>query len=466
MTSSLPTGTGGTGSGITRREAVVAAVVGLAAVPALADPFDKDKKKDAKPSGGNRGGQTPRTPPNATPANQPPPPPAAAVNLDSLVTRGRSKDWICRVTLGIRDASPGLDKPHRPEDIVRQQPLTFNQATILFPVIASSSSHETVIDRVTSVVRLDSRDQKITPQFVDKLPMGSRMGRWDLGKTDARAIEVEVTLPMTTWETVFDEKLAARVSWPPENAYPELAASALGPQLGVNPKLPAVDNLVKDWSEGKDPRSIPPITMAKYFASKVVQNFRASGSGRVGDLQGRFVGLDVRELAEVLKAGRGNEHEIPCILAAVYRAAGLPARLVIGYDLTKTRGSGAGFPRGAASGTDVRTWVEFCVIDRTKKEPTPVWVPVDVVRQQSAGSRAPALDQPWRFFGGIKDLETVLPMAFHFIPPTNVISHGYPLLWGWNTQPSIKAADQSLRFDASSAPRIGNEPIFRRPPER
>lgn len=444
---------------VSRREAglrLVAGAAALAAAPVLGAPLGKDK--DKKPTA------SPGTAP-APSAGAPGPlaGPGVPIALAGLIKRGRTKDWILRCTLSVRDGLAGTPNPVVNPAV---RPLKFDTASILFPVLANSSSHETTVEAVTSVLRLDTREQKLTPEFSDKYPCGARYGRWTLKDVETRAIELEVGLPLTTWETVFDEALALKAAWPPGNSYPALPASALAEQKYCDPKHASVAAMVRDWTEGKPAQAIPPVALAKFFASKVMQGFRVNGSGRRGDLSGQFIGLELREVQETIATGQGNEHEIACVLAAAYRAAGLPARIVIGYDLSKTKGSSAPFPRGGSSGSNVRSWVEFCLMDMTTKEPTPVWVPVDAVRQKGSGSNPPGLDKPWKFFGGIRETEVVLPLAFHYHPPAGVIAHGFPMFWGWITTPELQAADQSLRFDTGSAPRINNQPIFKQPQKK
>jgi hypothetical protein len=79
-------------------------------------------------------------------------------------------------------------------------------------------------------------------------------------------------------------------------------------------------------------------------------------------------------------------------------------------------------------------------------------VPVDPVRARKRSMQMPPFDKPWRYFGTHDELDTILPFAFHFIPPTTVVSYGYAF-WGWFTTPETQIAEHWVRFLAQTAPR-------------
>ena len=138
-----------------------------------------------------------------------------------------------------------------------------------------------------------------------------------------------------------------------------------------------------------------------------------------------------------------------CVLCAAYRNAGLPARTVIGLDVTESKGQDA-ILAGKGKNDRLRSWVEFCLFDEsTGKE---LWVPADPARQRASSNRPPAFDRPWKYFGNNDDLDDVLPLAFQYHPPTTVIAHGSPCLWGWLTTPELQVAEQSMRWLTATTP--------------
>ena len=232
-----------------------------------------------------------------------------------------------------------------------------------------------------------------------------------------------------------DEGLAAGVSWVARgewDGFGEHVAAAMEPSVLIESDDEVVTELVQRWTGG-EPRRVKPYVLAKHLARRVMESYELrdtdEGVGRV--CGGRYVGGPARErwftrrdpvtgesrrefgikpslrpavsefsfnalsgesAAAVARAGRGSEFGIHNLLCAVYRAAGLPARVVLGFD-----------DRGAVSREpmSVVSWVEFFLAQPGTGRGE--WVPVDIVRQEEASGRAPALDVPWPFFGRMRD---------------------------------------------------------------
>lgn len=175
-------------------------------------------------------------------------------------------------------------------------------------------------------------------------------------------------------------------------------------------------------------------------------------SGDVTTRTGEFAGVIIQPPAETLRSGRGTAADTAALLAALYRKAGIPARIVIGHDTGGSRNI-----TGRQRSVGLRYWVEFALYDEAAN--TINWVPVDVVRMRRATSRPPAIERPWRYFGTHDELDEVVPFAFHFHPPTDVVSYGAPAFWGWFVTPTPPvAATQTVRFSATTAPRRGGQP--------
>ncbi|QYU67652.1 hypothetical protein J4558_22550 [Leptolyngbya sp. 15MV] len=82
-----------------------------------------------------------------------------------------------------------------------------------------------------------------------------------------------------------------------------------------------------------------------------------------------------------------------------------------------------------------------------------VWIPVDIVALRKASSNPRPLDRPWPFFGTHPELDAVVPVAFQFQPPTDVVAHGSPALYGWmvTPQPPTRVI-QAIRVSVTSTP--------------
>lgn len=433
-------------TGMSRREAgrrllALAAAAGCApmlSTAALGAQPRVPKKERSKPS----------QPSNAPPANPSP--------LDNLIVKGRSHDWTFKVWVTVHSyqhLQPGLAPIIETLDIAT--------AAVVFPVNRGTASSELDAANVKGVLKFDDVVVDDQPKYSDsQYHSGTRLGRWEMTNRRGREMQLEVELPMTCWETQFDEEAASRIPWP-SAPWPPAAASALEPDTKVvDWHDPKVTGLVKQWTDGKDPKSLTPVRLAKFLMGRVLEHCQPSGDGLAFAETGAFRGVDLQSVAVTASTGRGSEHDVTNLLASVYRAAGLPARTVIGYDLTEKKGQNSTFLSRRRNSAKLRAWVEFCLYDEGSQKSQ--WVPVDVIRMRGSGSRAPALDLPWKFFGENDELDDVVPFAFQYHPPTTVVAHGFPAFWGWFTTPELQVAEQSLRFDAQTTARRSNTPDPRR----
>jgi len=338
-------------------------------------------------------------------------------------------------------------------------------ADVVFPLLEGSASHETYVDKVESELMVEGTVVDDEPDLLTGYPVGERLGRWKIPAIDAVRWRLRVDLPMTTYETRLNEKAARAVKWPTDG-WPEIARGALSPQLFVESDDPAVRALVQKWTKGRA-KTVPPALLAKALMKEVIEHVQPSSQGvaNTEDI-GTFSGLALGGAAFAARTGRGTPFDLPALLCAVYRAAGLPARVVVGFDIPATIGDEAGiFDVGAECHGDtggqpsnvpiLHVWVEFMLYDEGRGEWW--WIPVDPIRQRDFSSRAPALDREWKFFGNNECLKNVAPLSFHFHPPTTVVNAGAPALWGWLPRPRILPADQSISFDAFHTPKTAED---------
>ena len=130
-----------------------------------------------------------------------------------------------------------------------------------------------------------------------------------------------------------------------------------------------------------------------------------------------------------------------CLCVAILRAAGIPARPVIGM-YKKQRGM-----------TRYISWAEFYL-------PETGWIPFDPVEMRGKGLSNLSVEQPWPDFGTIKNLNKRVPLAFHFVPPTGVESPQRPAIWGWDPRPeSPKTAEQIINMQMISRGAAPPEPV-------
>lgn len=432
------------GSGL----ALAAGVGGVGGLPAAL----------AQPRNAGRGG-----------ADKTAPPAPSASFVEGLLKKGKSHDWILKPTVHVQAYQQDTATATKDKPLVIGE-LSFKTAAVVFPVIRGTASSQTDIDSVKSVLTFNDRVEDVSPQYNESYHSGVRLGRWEMRDKTGREVELKLEIPMTCWETVFDEKAAAKAVWPTaQTAAPggggatgalnwsALARSTLDRQamIDIDPdgggtNARALADLLNKWTEGKSPQSVSPLMLAKTLAGKMVQNFQPSGSGEDYDQRGSFTGLILQGPADTIAKGRGSPHDLASVLLGLYRTAGLPARLVIGWDEHERKGDDSNpMARKKGGGVSLRSWVEFCLYDQPNN--AEAWIPVDIVRMRKRSSQVGRIDQPWKYFGSHDELDSVLPFAHHFIPPTTVISYGYAF-WGWFTTPTSQIGEHWVRFNSQTAP--------------
>ncbi len=422
---------------IMTRRSMLAALVAAAGAPAVAAQLGKPQEEKKAP------------PPRAQPA-------PGAEPLADLLRRGGSQNLTLTTHLTI-SAYNKVDSAGRP--IIGD--LRFDTAAIVFPVIRGCASSLTDIANVTSTLKFNEQLVSSKAEYAEDYAAGTRLARWEMKDKVGREVDLKIVIPMTSWETVFDETAAMAVKWPA--AYPKAAASTLQPDDLANfqkmrildPTAPEITNLLKTWTGGRDPKNVMPVELAKFLLGKTIEHVQTSGDGLRFGHSGAFAGMELQPAAITAVSGRCSEHDLANFLATMYRAAGLPARTVIGYDNDDGTEDKSRFLRRNTGAAALRSWVEFALFDDKGRQE--LWVPVDPFRQRRSGTRTPPLDRKWEYFGSISDLDVTLPFAFQYHPPTTVVAHGYPAFWGWLTTPELQIAEQKLTITASSTAQRGGQ---------
>ena len=456
---------------------IIAAVIGGAAADSSAQSRRPQRQQTPPAQPGQQGQPNQAAPgqPNQAAPGQP----DWALEPSPYITRERPHRWTITAHMFI-GASQWLESQ---DDalVPRHDTWEFSAATLVYPILPETGSSilevrgpaDKEIPAVTGRVELDDRPLSDTVTILRQgigggpLPCGTWRGQWQIEPPEAgayrvREMEFEVASSIVSYRTKLDERGAREVDWP-KGEWPPEAAATFQPQMfvdfdtqGRGYDMTPVADLLREWTDGKDPRTVRPVVLAKYLAGQVLQHVQINGEGLAFDQTGMWQGFDTPGAVAAAVEGRGTEIDLPCLLVAIYRAAGIPARLVIGYDeqsegkqiyLEQKKGGGA-----------IRVWVEFCLYDEVGR--TMGWVPVDITKLRKKQNRLPDnyLDRPLRFFGTHDELDRVAPLAFHFHPPTTVRSYGSPALWGWFVTPTPPGrATQRVDFTITTTPRGGGD---------
>lgn len=387
--------------------------------------------------------------------------------------RRKSNDLTLRTTINVRawQERPLERQPAKREQGPQYDTWNFQTAAFVFPILehtASSDLRETEID---GVLTLEDREVDNSVTIITNFPVGAKYGRWDIVPPEgkevvAREVELRVEMPIRVFETVFHDDAAARVAWP-TGAWPPEAASAFQPMVYVDHDpiigpydMEPVKTIIKRWTDGNDPKKLAPVVLAKFLAGKVVEHTQPTGDGLAFNRNGLLEGISLRPVGEIAQRRRATPFEMSTFLCAVYREAGLPARVVVG--VTSGDAEEGNFLNRDKGDEELRAWVEFALFDEA--DGTLTWIPVDVLamRKRSSRMRGNYWEKPIPFFGTHDDLDEIVPFALHFFPPTTVRSYGgsgSPAFWGWFVTPQApERAIQSLRFEVFSTPSRGGDP--------
>lgn len=450
-------------------------------VPDAAPVAPADPTKPESPSA---------TPSAAAPAQRPGTASTAAQRdvpkVGPYLERIEPQSWILKAYIRLNsdrpdqtDAAPGTSADGKTALVPRITPFKFTKIAVVFPGIESSASSECRLKRIEGTLRIDDQivDQQTKVMDSALYHSGVKLVRLETPdapspqEKTAREVSIEYTIPMVCSSTRYDEDAAEKVPWP-TGPWPVEAGSTLTPQLFVDmyldehtmplPYNEEANKILQGFigsalrvARVSNPKDVPPARLAKLLTRQIWQDIQISGTGRVGRARtGELVGLDIQPPAQTITEKRGDEHDVTALAAAVFRKAGLPTRTVIGYDMYAKEN--VAFLREEKASRDLRSWVEFALYDEAKN--TINWIPIDIARLRKASSRPGDINRPWKYFGTHDELNSMLPFAFQFHPPTDVVAYRAPGFWGWYVEPVAPAhALQAIRFDATKQSNRGGD---------
>jgi hypothetical protein len=230
---------------------------------------------------------------------------------------------------------------------------------------------------------------------------------------EGQTLRFQVGWRMQVWSSRIDDGAAAKLAWPRE--WPAEVKDGLAPQLYVESDDEIFAQTVERITEGKL-RLVPPYLAAKDIVRYCVNELQLTGGPLLRGRMGILHGLDVKGAAEAARTGMGNANDLVCLCVAMLRAAGIPARPVIGV-----------MEENEADGDKVLvTWAEFYLAQAG-------WVPFDPEAMRGS-IRSRDVRTPWPEFGSMEDLDRRLPLAYHFVP-RGTQSPQAPAAWGWDPRP-------------------------------
>ncbi|MCI0364283.1 MAG: transglutaminase domain-containing protein [Phycisphaerales bacterium] len=288
------------------------------------------------------------------------------------------------------------------------------EAPIVMPVIYMGTFSKVHSDSIAAKLWLESKDAN--PQLLIKsgYPHNTHLATLTVDKFEGQSLRWQVGFRAQVWSSRIDEKEAGEIGWPKE--WPAEVQDGLQPQMYVQSDDPMFEQEVQKISQGKL-RLVPPYLAAKDIVRHCVNEIQVSG---VFMERGEFKvirGLNITSAREAALKQRGTPNDLVCVCIAMLRAAGIPARPVIGVEEDDEDGKGS-----------LVSWGEFYL-------PEAGWVPFDPNLMRGRGVRTLDVRREWPEFGGMENLNRRIPLAYHFIPPASVESPEYPAVWGWDPRP-------------------------------
>jgi hypothetical protein len=326
-----------------------------------------------------------------------------------VAERGREKDWTVRFRLRfMRDDIP---RQIGQSDISAVPPAVFSSIR-MDSTFTDHHEDETQAKYRTMVIK----GQYYVPAtfeapivFQDGHLPGSGSARIVVEQGKERADRYEFEQNKTCYETRVREDLAELLRWPGE--WPLGIEGALKPQPFIESQDETIEKLVDEWTRGRV-TTVPPYLAAKAITGAVLEHVQPTGDLRK---RGDTALLNVSGARSAAVSRRGTDIDLICLHVACLRAAGIPARPVVGLH---------------ARDEKLMVWSEFYAYDA--EEQAGYWLPVDLMKLRAASSRVPPIDRPWRFFGNVKDYHEYVPLTYELV----VIEGGVPSLCHWREDDS------------------------------
>lgn len=297
--------------------------------------------------------------------------------------------------------------------------ITVRDAPFVLPIVVRGPWSRSEPGSLTGRIFVDGVEQRGAAQAArldhDKA-FGMAYAVLPLAAARAQTIKFEIGYRTQSWSSVLDDARAAQATWPRE--WPPECAEALQPQLYVESDDPRFRQFVDKVSEGKL-RSVPPHLAAKDLIRAVIGALRITGNGLSRVEAGMMQGIQLKGAAAAMADGTGTPHDLVASCVAVLRAAGIPARVVVGIDRNEVEALSSGFV----------SWGEYYLPDSG-------WVPFDPNQMRGSAIARRNVRDPWPWLGTIKDLNQRLILSYAFQPPGGLICHGYPAVYGWDPRPA------------------------------
>ena len=308
------------------------------------------------------------------------------------LARGEMKRWEYNVQVVI--GTPQSEDPYDQEDTNWFQ---CTSTRLVFPLVVDSNY--TYVNPDTIKVSGMIGDQWQTDNLPWELrgphPDGTAEVVLNFPAIDTDIIGMKVDWKAESWEATINEAQAVRAPWPTQ--WPNEAEKFLQPTPYIDSTSNAVVGFVRGITNDRQ-RSVPIYLAAKEIVRNVVTHFFDVNSGKLGS-------RELSSNASVIATGQGFRGDMTTLAVGCLRAAGIPARPVLGM--------GTYFSNEL--GREVKTviiWAEFYL-------PGSGWVFFDPFEMRGRGIKLKSLDAPWPWFGAERLHVERTPISYRLDRPGN-----------------------------------------------
>ncbi|MCH8825195.1 MAG: transglutaminase domain-containing protein [Planctomycetes bacterium] len=317
-------------------------------------------------------------------------------------------------------------------DVTQRRYYNIKDAPIVMPVIFQGTYSRVPSDSLWAKLWLDGREDKTLSERtrVDSgFPYHSHLAVMTIPEFNGQTVRWSFGYKVQLWSSKIDDAMAANIPWPRE--WPKEVKDGLKRQMFIESDEPIFKETIERISQGQL-RMVPPYLAAKDIVKYCIENVRVSGNSEHRGYGGMLHGLQIAGALKATESTTSSANDLVCVCVAMLRAAGIPARPVIGIE------------KSLSDRKEFVSWAEFFL-------PGAGWIPFDPNEMRGKGLAQKTVHDPWQGFGTIKKLNRRIPLSYHFVPPSAVESPQYAAVWGWDPRPGgDPSSEQIITFKMTS----------------
>ncbi len=315
--------------------------------------------------------------------------------ISRSLTRGRFIFCLCIILL------LGMVAPRFPESLKRELPhapltrgsgrlysVTVNvhnkKRTTGWPLLPETNWCEVRLNTISAV---NTRSQFLE-FIVDENKSDSRQWRFQFPELD-----YSFRFSPKAYSSILDNQKASKIPWPetwsPANEYYK------NPSKFIESNDPVFTHAVE---QNGQPHSVPIHIAAKVLIRYCLLHIESNGKYSQ-TAKGITTGIDVKGARNAVKTGKGSAVDLVCVCVATLRAAGIPARPVLGITNANTIGNLQIEPQ-------YMVWGEYALPDAG-------WVPF-VPERMRGTVEGLSLEEAWQGLGTLPWLNRRIPISYNF----------------------------------------------------